>query len=133
MDTIPWGLLKEIISTILDNWNGVSVDTIPWGLLKDVDDSGFVYAEKFQWILFLGAYLKIFAVRKTKRNRFQWILFLGACFQLIHLFSYCLRAKMLWFSMNNFYFIQIYNFFITSCSPVNIFVCYQFLSRKLLS
>ena len=33
------------------------MDTIPWGLLKDQQIDGWKY-RMFQWILFLGAYLK---------------------------------------------------------------------------
>ena len=39
--------------------------------------------KKFQWILFLGAYLKIEAMKGTLMQvRFQWILFLGAYLKL---------------------------------------------------
>ena len=59
MDTIPWGLLK--VQTIIQSvrFVKVSVDTIPWGLLKVKDFGGYLNDVKFQWILFLGAYLKV--------------------------------------------------------------------------
>ena len=33
VDTIPWGLLKELLEKVT-GLELVSVDTIPWGLLK---------------------------------------------------------------------------------------------------
>ena len=54
------------------------MDTIPWGLLK-VTPNGMKSARGFQWILFLGAYLKVKTVNKgVNEETFQWILFLGA-------------------------------------------------------
>ena len=82
VDTIPWGLLKG------DNQGKrqisiVSVDTIPWGLLKDLMDKVIYFDERFQWILFLGAYLKRKNRKKNQQNTFQWILFLGAYLKIL--------------------------------------------------
>ena len=58
MDTIPWVLLK-VCPSRLDNKCGiVSVDTIPWVLLKVRTLRFLLRRHMFQWILFLGSYLK---------------------------------------------------------------------------
>ena len=56
----------------------VSVDTIPWGLLKEIINELFIDEIKFQWILFLGAYLKtIFDDLSTSPLRFSGYYSLG--------------------------------------------------------
>ena len=58
MDTIPWVLLKEPDMNNLEQKLKVSVDTIPWVLLKGNGVKDNMEQAQFQWILFLGSYLK---------------------------------------------------------------------------
>ena len=58
MDTIPWVLLKAKQRQYGRLYRKVSVDTIPWVLLKENKKEQKIQEKEFQWILFLGSYLK---------------------------------------------------------------------------
>ena len=68
VDTIPWVLLKAVFS-LLKGFVKVSVDTIPWVLLKDLLYNKRQILKMFQWILFLGSYLKFPKTEKSLHVR----------------------------------------------------------------
>ena len=54
MDTIPWGLLKDVKKFANEKDKDVSVDTIPWGLLKEIIATGALIIASFSGYYSLG-------------------------------------------------------------------------------